>query len=95
VIRALVSLVFLVGAGLSVYNVYGDGSGAQKLAEAKACGATGCIKLLRAERTPIGQSFTFQTGMSPPKTRRVKCDRAYVLVGDFDCAVTAESTTLN
>lgn len=88
-IRKLISVVFLLLAALSLYNVYGDGSAAQELAERMACGADGCVRVLRAERTPVGQSFTFQTSLSPPRTQSIGCSRAYVLVGDFDCSPTA------
>jgi hypothetical protein len=90
VIRKLISVLFLLLAGLSLYNVYGDGSGAQKLAEAMACGAGGCVRMLRAERTPVGQSFTFQTSLSPPQTQNIGCSRAYLFVGDFSCSPAAE-----
>jgi hypothetical protein len=86
VIRKLISVLFLLLAALSLYNVYGDGSAAQKLAEAMACGAGGCVRTLRAERTPVGQSFTFQTSLSPPQTQSIACTRAYLFVGDFSCS---------
>lgn len=89
-IRKLISLLFLLLAVLSLYNVYGDGSAAQKLAEAMACGAGGCVRLLRAERTPVGQSFTFQTSLSPPQTQSIGCSRAYLFVGDFSCSPVAD-----
>ena len=89
-IRKLISVLFLLLAALSLYNVYGDGSAAQKLAEGMACGPGGCVRLLRAERTPVGQSFTFQTSLSPPQTQSIGCRRAYMLVGDFHCSPTLE-----
>jgi hypothetical protein len=90
VIRKLISLLLLLLAVLSLYNVYGDGSAAQKVAEAMACGAGGCVRMLRAERTPVGQSFTFQTSLSPPQTQSIGCSRAYLFVGDFSCSPAAE-----
>lgn len=36
----------------------------------------------RMERTPFGQSFDFSGGN---KTQRVKCTRAYVMVGEYAC----------
>lgn len=85
--RMLLSGLLLAAAVLSLYNVYGAGSAAQELAEVAACGAAGCVRLLRAERTPLGQEFTFQTAVSPPRTASVACSRAYVLVGGFDCSL--------
>jgi hypothetical protein len=90
VIKKALSLLLLIATGLGLYNVYADAGGAQKLAEGAACGTPGCVKVLRAERTPIGQNFTFQTSLRPPKTRAVSCERAYLLVGSFSCSVTAE-----
>ena len=89
-IRKLISVLFLLLAVLSLYNVYGDGSAAQELAEGMACGAGGCVRLLRAERTPVGQSFTFQTSLSPPQTQSIGCRRAYMLVGEFHCSPALE-----
>jgi len=43
--------------------------------------------MLRAERTPIGQDFTFQTQLQPPTTRSVRCRRPYLLVGDLACEI--------
>jgi hypothetical protein len=81
--------VLLLGATLlAVYNVYGDNTGLVQRAESLACGTSPCVKLLRAERTPIEQSFTFQTSLAPPRTRSVRCARAVLLVGAFSCSTT-------
>ena len=79
------SALFLLATLLSVYNVYGDNSELIKQAETLACGATPCVRLLRAERTPLQQFFTFQTNLAPPRTRDISCARAFLLVGSFDC----------
>ncbi len=84
-----ISLLFLLATVLAVYNVYGDNSELIKRAEGLACGSSACVRLLRAERTPIGQSFTFQTSLSPAVTKDVSCARAYLLVGNFSCSSSA------
>jgi hypothetical protein len=89
VIKKALSILLLIATGLGLYNVYADAGSALKLAEGTACGA-GCVKVLRAERTPIGQSFTFQTSLRPPKTKAVSCERAYLLVGSFSCSVAGQ-----
>jgi hypothetical protein len=84
----VVSVLLLVATIVAVYNVYGDNSEVQESAQRLACGKTPCVRLLRAERTPIKQSFTFQTSLQPAKTAEVHCERAYLLVGAFTCAPT-------
>jgi hypothetical protein len=79
------SVLLLLATLLSLYNVYGDNAELVQRAEALACGGAPCVKLLRAERTPIEQSFTFQTSLVPPRTRSVRCARAALLVGTFTC----------
>lgn len=83
--RTALSALLLLATVLAVYNVYGENSDVVKTAEALACGSSPCVRLLRAERTPVKQSFTFQTSLSPPRTREVSCERAYLLVGSFAC----------
>ena len=83
--RTALSALLLLATVVAVYNVYGDNAELTKTAEALACGNAPCVRLLRAERTPVRQSFTFQTSLSPPKTREVSCERAYLLVGSFAC----------
>lgn len=84
-IRKGLSAVLLLATVLGLYNVYGDNAELVKRAEALACGDAPCVKLLRAERTPVKQSFTFQTSLRPAKTRDVSCERAFLLVGSFSC----------
>ena len=84
-IRAVLTVLCLLATAIGLYNVYSDNSAVSRRAEAAACGASGCVRTLRAERTPIGQDFTFQTSVAPPVTRGVHCERAYLLVGEFDC----------
>jgi hypothetical protein len=84
-LRKILTVLLLLAAVVSLYNVYSDNTEVVKSAEALACGNAACVRLLRAERTPVGQSFTFQTSLQPPRTRDVRCERAYLLVGDFGC----------
>jgi hypothetical protein len=84
-IGKIISALLLLATVIAVYNVYGDNADVVKHAETLACGASPCVRLLRAERTPVKQSFTFQTSLQPPKTREVSCEREFLLVGDFAC----------
>jgi hypothetical protein len=85
-IAKAMTVLLLIATLLAVYNVYGDNSGLVQRAESLACGNSPCVKLLRAERTPLEQSFTFQTSLAPPRTRSVRCARAMLLVGAFSCS---------
>jgi hypothetical protein len=80
----LLSASLLVATLLALYNVYGDNTELLARAEQLACG-TRCVRLLRAQRTPIEQSFTFQTSLQPARTLEVHCRRALYLVGDYAC----------
>jgi hypothetical protein len=84
-LRQVVTVLLLLTAVVSLYNVYSDNSEVVKSAQALACGAAPCVRLLRAERTPLRQSFTFQTSLKPARTRDVSCERAYVLLGEVSC----------
>jgi hypothetical protein len=85
-IAKALTVLLLAGTVLAVYNVYGDNTELLQRAENLACGSSSCVKLLRAERTPLEQSFTFQTSLAPPRTRTVRCVRAMLLVGSFSCS---------
>jgi hypothetical protein len=85
-----ISFLFLIATALSLYNVYADNRDTVALAESLACGQSGCVRMLRAERTPIGQTFSFQTHLQPARTKAVRCQRAYLLAGSMSCAVAAE-----
>lgn len=84
-IARAVTALLLLATVLAIYNVYGDDTALVSRAESLACGANPCVKLLRAQRTPFEQSFTFQTQLAPPRTRDVRCARALLLVGSYDC----------
>lgn len=83
--RFAVTAVLLAATALGLVNVYGDISSALQAAERLACGQTPCVRLLRTERTPLRQQFTFQTSLSPAATRSIECRRSLVLVGDYAC----------
>lgn len=85
--RAAITVLCLVATTLALYNVYGDNSDVTRLAESSACGGGGCVRTLRAARTPLSQDFTFQTSLTPPATQSVHCQRSYWLVGTFACSV--------
>jgi hypothetical protein len=87
VTRKLVSLLFLAATVLGLVNVYGDDAETVASAERLVCGDAPCVRLLRAERTPIGSTFTFQTSVSPQRTRSVKCQRSLLLIGAQECGV--------
>lgn len=80
----LLSGLLLLATVAALYNVYGDNAALVSQAESVACGGT-CVRLLRAERTPIRQSFTFQTSVRPAASREVHCTRALLLVGGYRC----------
>ena len=84
-IARAISIVLLLATVLAIYNVYGDNTTVLQRAEGLACGAAPCVKLLRAQRTPFDQSFTFQTSLAPARTRDVRCARTLLLVGGYDC----------
>lgn len=85
-IRKVISVLLLVATLLGLYNVYAESPEVQRLAEQTACGNTGCVRLLRSHRTPMGQDFEFQTSLQPQRSLEVHCARAYILLGGYDCA---------
>jgi hypothetical protein len=84
-LRTSATVLLLLAAVVSLYNVYSDNTEVVKSAEGLACGSAPCVRLLRAERTPLRQSFTFQTSLKPARTRDVRCERAYLLMGEVSC----------
>jgi hypothetical protein len=84
-LRSVATVLLLLAAVVSLYNVYSDNAEVVKTAEALACGSSPCVRLLRAERTPLRQSFTFQTSLGPAQTRDVRCEHAYLLIGAVSC----------
>jgi hypothetical protein len=84
-IRKVISALLLLATLVALYNVYGDNADLVKQAESLACNGS-CVRLLRAQRTPLAQSFTFQTSVQPLRTIEVRCERALLLVGSFACS---------
>ena len=84
-IRTLISVVLLVATVLGLVNVYGDDTETQQAAQRLVCGDKPCVRLIRAERTPIARNFTFQTQVNPPRTHAVECRRSLLLVGEYEC----------
>ena len=89
--RALQSGLFFVcvlASAAGMYNVMSDNAEVEKLAQQIACGDEGpaCrAQKTMMERTPIAQTFTFVTGKH--KDVGVRCSRAFVLAGDYACAM--------
>ena len=84
-IRKSISVLLFAATVLGLYNVYSDNAEVQRLAERTACGEGGCVRTLRAHRTPMGQDFEFQTSVQPQRSLEVHCARAYVLLGAYAC----------
>jgi hypothetical protein len=84
-LKRFISVLFLGASALTLYNLYGNNDAVVARAEAVACNGKPCVRLIRAERSAFGQSFTFQISVQPPATSDVECERAYVLAGAYDC----------
>jgi len=91
--RHLTSVLLLGGTALGLYNVYSDNTELKRLAEQTACGARECsAKVTRESRSPLSQSFTFQTELvEKGKSGRrasvdVECKRSLILLGSYTCA---------
>ena len=89
-VRSLSSVLLLGGTGLGLYNVYADNTELKAQAEKVACGDRPCkASITRESRSPLSQTFTYQTELSG-KSRRsasvdVECKRAYILLGEYSC----------
>lgn len=84
-LKRFISLLFLAASALTLYNLYGNNDAVVARAESVACNSKRCVRLIRAQRSAFGQSFTFQTSVQPPATADVECERAQVLVGAYVC----------
>jgi hypothetical protein len=86
-------LALCIGVTLAgLLNVYGDNADVVARAQIAACGQPDCAAtILRMERSPFSQSFTFQTSITSAKARSaaatvsVDCKREFVLIGDYAC----------
>lgn len=87
IVRPLVAALCIGVTALGLYNVYGDNTEVLAQAEKVACeGRDSCTgRMTRMSRTPIGQSFTFQTDVKPPTLVDVDCNRSAYLVGEWSC----------
>jgi hypothetical protein len=85
VIKPLITVVCLIGSALALYNVYSDVGPLQRRADVTACGEPGCAALIGMERTPIAVTFRFQTERNKSTTAQVRCRRAWLLLGEYDC----------
>jgi hypothetical protein len=84
-LKRFVSLLFLAASALTLYSLYGNNDAVAARAEAVACNGKPCVRLIRAERSAFGQSFTFQISVQPPATADVECAREHVVVGAYAC----------
>ena len=80
----LLCVLFSVAA---VYNVVSDNAEVERMASAVACGDQGARcspQMTRLERTPFAQTFEYVTAK---RTVGVRCSRAFVMVGEYSCAL--------
>jgi len=91
-LRHLTSALLLGGTALGLYNVYSDNTELKLHAEKTACGGRACsAKVTRESRSPLSQSFTFQTELvEKGKSGRrasvdVECKRGLILLGSYTC----------
>ena len=87
IVRPLVAILCIGVTALGLINVYGDNTEVLAQAERLACeGRQQCTgRMTRMSRTPIGQSFTFQTDVKPPTLVEVDCNRSAYLFGEWSC----------
>lgn len=91
-LRNAFSVLLFAGTALGLYNVYGDDTAVRALAEKSACAGRPCkATVTRESRSPITQSFTYQTELTEKgKQHRgasvdVTCQREFFLVGEYHC----------
>lgn len=80
--RLILNGALLLLSAFGLYNVYGDNT--EVVQQAKELVCEDCEPhLMQMSRTPIGQTFIFQTEGSSPLT--VRCQRALLLLGSYSC----------
>jgi hypothetical protein len=87
VLRYVVFLACIGFTASAAYNVMVDDPSVQHLGEQVACGdeAGTCVaRMTSLERTPFARTFDFATSK---RSVHVKCTRAFIMVGDYACAV--------
>ena len=83
VLRSAFSLLLIVLSVLGLINVYSDNTEVVALGARSACDACDAT-LVQSGRSPVSQSFTFQTG--PGKLVLVECKREFYFFGGYTCA---------
>jgi hypothetical protein len=98
VVRPIVMALCIGVTIAGLLNVYGDNADVVRRAQTVACGKPECAAhIVRMERSPFSQTFTFQTRLTGEKgaatsaTVSVECKREFALIGDYACA--ADSAT--
>lgn len=98
-LRTLLSAVLLTATGLGLHNVYSDNGAVRSDARRLACGDAECdARLTRESRSPLEQSFSFETsavGKRAGASRgnvAVTCRRAFYFFGAYACAADGAST---
>lgn len=82
-----VFLLCVIASAAGMYNVMADNAEVERLAQQTACGDEGAsckAQKTFMERSPIAQTFDFVTAK---RKVSVRCSRAFVLVGDYACAL--------
>ncbi|MBX3181990.1 MAG: hypothetical protein KIT72_10985 [Polyangiaceae bacterium] len=85
-IRGVLFALILVASGLGLRNSLGEPQEAIDQADALICGAPGCpAQLVRWERGPFSHVRVYQEAPGQPRTIEIRCQRSYVLLGDYAC----------
>jgi hypothetical protein len=86
-LKPIVFVLCLSATIAGLVNVYGDNASVRRLAETAACGTSNCsVTMTRESRSPISQSFTFQTTLKGQQTVDVECKREHILFGEYACS---------
>ncbi|MDX2055844.1 MAG: hypothetical protein SFV15_25810 [Polyangiaceae bacterium] len=94
VIRGVFALVCVAATVGGLRNVFSDNTEVEAQARLAACGATPCSAVItRLERTPFGQDFQLQVSAKTSAEGTghsvdVKCKRAQILFGAYQCLLT-------
>jgi hypothetical protein len=89
IVRPIVFVICIGATALGLNNVFGDNREVVSQAEKVACGdKQGCIaRMTRGSRSPIGQSFSFQTDVKKQEVVDVDCRRSAYLLGEWSCGL--------
>jgi hypothetical protein len=86
--QSSVFFLCVAASAAGAYNVMSDNDEVEKLAKETACGGKGAP--CSAAKTSLSRSAiaqTFEFAMPKGKTTTVRCARAFLLVGEYACAV--------